>query len=50
MSSASANIDTAALALGDVVTTGKGAKQIPLSTFGGDAVIWKPKDGLTVLF
>ena len=50
MSSASANIDTAALALGDVVTTGKGAKQIPLSTLGGDAVIWKPKDGLTVLF
>ena len=50
MSFASANIDTAALALGDVVTTGKGAKQIPLSTLGGDAVIWKPKDGLTVLF
>ncbi len=50
MSSASANIDTASLALGDVVTTGKGAKQIPLCTIGGDAVIWKPKDGLTVPF
>ena len=29
MSSASANIDLASLALGDVVTTGKGAKQMP---------------------
>ena len=50
MSSASANIDLTALALGDVVTTGKGAKQIPLSTLGGEPVIWKPKDALTVLF
>ena len=50
MSSASANIDLASLALGDVVTTGKGAKQIPLTTIGGEAVIWRPKDGLTVLF
>ena len=50
MSSASANIDTASLALGDVVTTGKGAKQIPLSAIGGEPVIWKPKDALTVLF
>jgi len=50
MSSASANIDLASLALGDVVTTGKGAKQIPLTTVGGEAVIWRPKDGLTVLF
>ena len=50
MSSASANIDLASLALGDVVTTGKGAKQIPLSTIGGEAVIWRPKDALTVLF
>ena len=50
MSSASANIDLASLALGDVVTTGKGAKQIPLSTSGGEAVVWRPKDALTVLF
>ena len=44
MSSAmSAIIDTASLApLGDVVTTGKGAKQIPLSTLSGEAVIWTP--------
>ena len=32
------------------MTTGKGAKQIPLSTIGGEAVIWRPKDALTVLF
>ena len=50
MSSASANIDIGSLALGDVVTTGKGAKQIPLSSIGGDAVIWRPKDALTILF
>ena len=50
MSSASANIDVASLVLGDVVTTGKGAKQIPLSTIGGEPVVWKPKDSLTVLF
>ena len=50
MSSASATIDLASLALGDVTTTGKGAKQIPLSTIGGEAVIWRPKDALTVLF
>ena len=47
----SAMIDTASLApLGDVVTTGKGAKQIPLSTLSGEAVIWTPKEALTVLF
>ena len=50
MSSASANIDLASLALGDVVTTGKGAKQILLSTLGGEPVVLKPKDALTVLF
>ncbi len=50
MSSASANIDVASLVLGDVVTTGKGAKQIPLSTLGGEPVVWRPKDSLTVLF
>ena len=50
MSSATALIDLASLALGDVVTTGKGAKQIPLSTLGGEAVIWTPKEALTVLF
>ena len=49
MTSSSANIDFASLALGDVVTTGKGAKQIPLS-IGGEPVIWKPKDALNVLF
>ena len=49
MTSASANIDFSSLALGDVVVTGKGAKQIPLS-IGGDPVIWKPRDALTVLF
>ena len=32
------------------MTTGKGAKQIPLTTIGGEAVLWKPKDALTVLF
>ncbi len=50
MTSSSANIDFAALALGDVVVTGKGAKQIPLSAIGGEPVIWKPKDALNVLF
>ena len=50
MSSASAIIDLASLALGELQTTGKGAKQIPLSTDGGEAVIWTPKDALTVLF
>ena len=50
MSSASATIDLASLALGDVATTGKGAKQIPLTTIGGEAVIWRPKDSLTLLF
>ena len=50
MSSASATIDLGSLALADLVTTGKGAKQIPLSTIGGEAVIWRPKDALTVLF
>ena len=50
MSSASATIDLGSLALGDVTTTGKGSKQIPLSTIGGEAVIWRPKDALTVLF
>ena len=49
MTSSSANIDFAALALGDVVTTGKGAKQIPLS-INGDPVIWKPRDAMNVLF
>ena len=46
----SASIDLASLALGEVTTTGKGAKQIPLSTISGEAVIWRPKDALTVLF
>ena len=50
MSSANATIDISTLALGDVVTTGKGAKQIPLSTISGEPVIWRPKDALTVLF
>ena len=50
MSSLSANIDLGSLSLGDAVTTGKGAKQIPLSTIGDEAVLWKPKDSLTVLF
>ncbi len=50
MFSASANIDLASLALGDVVTTGKGARQIPLTSISGEAVIWRPKDALTVLF
>ena len=49
MTSSSANINFAALALGDVVVTGKGAKQIPLS-IGGEPVIWQPRDALTVLF
>ena len=48
MTSSSANIDFAALALGDVVVTGKGAKQIPLS-IGGEPVIWKPKDAMNVM-
>ena len=50
MSSASATIDLGSLALGDVVTTGKGAKHFSLTTIGGEAVIWRPKDALTVLF
>ena len=50
MSSASASIDLSSLSLGEVVTTGKGAKLIPLSRTGGEAVIWQPRDALTVLF
>ena len=50
MSTTNATIDLATLVLGDVVTTGKGAKQIPLSTISGEPVIWRPKDALTVLF
>ena len=50
MSSASATIDFASLALGDIVSTSKGAKQIPLTSTGGEAIVWKPKDALTVLF
>ena len=50
MSSASATIDLASLALGDVTTTGKGAKQIPLNTVEGEPIIWRPKDALNVLF
>ena len=50
MSTTNATIDIATLVLGDVVTTGKGAKQIPLSTTSGDPSIWRPKDALTVLF
>jgi hypothetical protein len=51
MSPASANIDTTALSLGDVVVTGKGAKQIPLiSKQNGEAVTWNPQDFLTVMF
>ena len=50
MSAASATIDFATLALGDIVSTSKGAKQIPLTSTGGEAIVWKPKDALTVLF
>ena len=50
MTSSSANIDFSSLALGDVVTTGKGAKQIPLSAIGGEPVIWQPRDALNVMF
>ena len=49
MSSASATTDIGSIALRDIVTTGKGAKQIPLSTLGDKAVIRRPKDALTVL-
>lgn len=45
-----ATIDTSALSLGDVVVTGKGAKQIPLHFKHGESVIWTPRDALTVLF
>ena len=50
MSPASANIDTTALSLGDVVVTGKGAKQIPLISKHGEFVTWNPSDFLTVMF
>ena len=49
MTSSSANIDFAALALGDLVVTGKGAKTIPLS-INGEPVIWQPRDALNVMF
>ena len=49
MTSSSANINFSSLALGDVVTTGKGAKHTLLS-INGEPVIWKPKDALSVLF
>ena len=49
MTSSSANIDFASLALGDVVVTGKGAKQIPLSV-NGEPVLWQPRDALNVMF
>ena len=50
MSPASAIIDTTALSLGDVVVTGKGAKQIPLISKHGESITWNPQDFLTVLF
>ena len=50
MSAASSNIDTTALSLGDVVVTGKGAKQIPLISKHGEFVTWNPQYFLTVLF
>ena len=48
--SSSATIDIASLALGDVTTGSKGAKQIPLTTLGGEGVLWTPKEALTILF
>ena len=33
-----------------MVTTGKEAKQIPLTTSGGEAVLWQPTDAFTVAF
>ena len=50
MSSARSTIDLGSLCLGEVTVSGKGAKQIPLSTVSGEAVLWKPKDAMTVLF
>ena len=50
MSSARSAIDLGSLCLGEVSVSGKGSKQIPLSTVSGEAVLWKPKDAMTVLF
>ena len=50
MSAASAGIDTTTLCLGDVVVTGKGAKQIPIISKHGEIVTWTPQDALAVLF
>ena len=50
MSAANANIDTTALSLGEVVVTGKGAKQIPILSKHGEFVTWTPQDALAVLF
>ena len=50
MSAAKMSIDTSALSLGEVVTTGKGAKQIPLYFRHGETVTWTPRDALQILF
>lgn len=50
MSASSATVDLDSLNLGDVVITGKGAKQIPLTLASGEGVLWQPKDALPVLF
>ncbi len=50
MSTSISAIDLGSLCLGDLVTTGKGAKQIPLLCASGESVLWQPKEALTVLF
>lgn len=44
---AHSEIPLSSLQVGETFTTGKGAKQIPL-TVGGDAVLWQPKQWLSI--
>ena len=46
----SANIDLKNLKLGELITSGKGAKTIPLTTLDGKPVIWQPAECLTPCF
>lgn len=51
MSAIMSTLDTSAFSLGDVVVSGKGARQIPLLFGDGESVItWCPRDAMQVLF
>ena len=46
----SANIDLKNLKLGELITSAKGAKTIPLTTLDGTSVIWQPSECLMPCF